>query len=159
LTFRFRRRIARQRDGTYTVRLEEEERRLLASLPGQLASVVEAEPDDPWLQRLFPTAYPKDPEREQEWRLLMSVDLHERRRQQLRTLAETADAATLTEEELLGWAQAINDLRLYLGTRLELSEETELEDFESEDDQQLFILYSWLGALQEETIQALADAL
>ena len=159
MTFRFRRRIARQRDGTYTIRLEEEERRLLAALPGQLASLVEAQPDDPWLQRLFPTAYPKDPEREEEWRLLMSVDLHERRREQLRTLAETAAAATLTEEELLGWAQALNDLRLYLGTRLELSEETELEDFESEDDQQLFILYSWLGAIQEETIQALAESL
>ena len=156
---RFRRRFVRGRDGSYSVRLDEDERRLLRSLPSQLASLVEAEPTDPWLQRLFPTAYPKDPEREEEWRLLMSVDLHDRRREQLRTLSGTAGATTLSEEELLTWTQALNDLRLYLGTRLELSEETELEDFDTDDDRQLFVLYTWLGMLQEETVQALADSL
>jgi hypothetical protein len=156
---RIRRRFERNRHGTYTVRLDDQERTLLRSLPGQLATLVEAEPTDPWLQRLFPTAYPHDPEREQEWRLLMSVDLHDRRQAQLRTMAETAGASSLTEEQLLIWAQALNDLRLYLGTRLEVTEETELEDLESEDDQQLYILYSWLGFLQEETVQALAEAL
>ena len=156
---RFRRRFVRQGDGSFTVRLDDRERQLLANLPGQLAALVEAEPEDPWLQRLFPTAYPKDPEREQEWRLLMSVDLHDRRREQLRTLAATAGATSVTEEELLIWTQALNDLRLYLGTRLDLSEDTELESFADEDDQQLYILYSWLGFLQEETIQALAATL
>ena len=155
----FMRRFHREGDGSFTVRLEDEERQLLKSLPGQLASLVEADPEDPWLQRLFPTAYPKDPEREQEWRLLMSVDLHDRRREQLMTLAGTAEATTLTEEELLGWAQALNDLRLYLGTRLELSEETELEDLEDDDARQLFVLYTWLGLIQEETVQALTESL
>jgi len=154
-----RRRFARKRDGTYTIRLEEQERNLLRSLPADLASLVEAEPEDPWLQRLFPTAYPKDAEREQEWRLLMSVDLHDRRREQLLTLAKTAGATVLTEEELSVWAQALNDLRLYLGTRLDVGEDTDFEDLEDEDDRQLFVLYTWLGMLQEETVQALAEAL
>lgn len=155
----FRRKFTRTRDGSFTIRLEEEERRLLGSLPGQLASLVESSPDDPWLQRLFPTAYPKDPDREQEWRLLMSIDLHNKRREQLLALADSADATVLTEDQLLGWAQAINDLRLYLGTRLDLSEATEFESFEGEDDRQLFLLYSWLGMLQEETVEALTEAL
>jgi len=156
---RFRRRFTPGRHGTFTVRLDEQERDLLRSLPGQLASLVESEPEDPWLQRLFPTAYPKDPEREQEWRLLMSVDLHDRRREQLRALADTAGAATLTEDELSVWAQALNDLRLYLGTRLDVSEETDFEGLEDENDRQLFVLYTWLGLLQEETVQALTAAL
>jgi len=156
---RFRRRFVRGRDGSYTVRLDPQERGLLASLPDQLAALVEADPEDPWLQRLFPTAYPKDPEREQEWRLLMSVDLHDRRREQLRTLADTAGASTVTEEELSGWAQALNDLRLYLGTRLDVSEDTDFGDIDDEDDRQLFVLYTWLGALQEETVQALSGGL
>ena len=156
---RFRRRFVRQGDGTFTVRLEDQERRLLASLPGHLASLVEAEPEDPWLQRLFPAAYPKDPEREQEWRLLMSVDLHDSRREQLRTLGATAGATSLTEEELLAWTQALNDLRLYLGTRLDLGEDTELSSFADEADQQLYILYSWLGVLQEDTVLALSATL
>jgi len=155
----FRRRFARKRDGSFTVRLEEQERDLLRSLPTDLASLVEAEPDDPWLQRLFPTAYPNDVDREQEWRLLMSVDLHDRRREQLQMLAKTAGASSLTEEELSVWAQALNDLRLYLGTRLNVSEETDFADLEEEDERQLFVLYTWLGMLQEETVQALAEAL
>lgn len=156
---RIRRLVERRRDGSYVVRLGEDERRLLASLPVQLARVVEAEPDDPWLQRLFPTAYPKDPDREDEWRLLMSVDLHDRRQAQLRTLAETAGATSLTEEELLTWSQALNDLRLYLGTRLDLSEETTADDLEDEHDRDLYLLYSWLGYLQEAVIDALSDGL
>jgi len=151
--------VDRQRDGSFVVRLGEDERRLLASLPAQLATLVEAEPEDPWLQRLFPTAYPKDPDREDEWRLLMSVDLHDRRRAQLATLAETAGATSLTEDELLTWSQALNDLRLYLGTRLDLAEETTDADFEDEHDRDLFLLYSWLGYVQEAVIEALSDAL
>ncbi|MEO6121117.1 MAG: DUF2017 family protein, partial [Acidimicrobiales bacterium] len=116
---RWKARVVPQRGGGFKIRLDDDERRLLGSIPGQLASMVEDDPEDPWLQRLFPTAYPKDPDREQEWRLLMSMDLHDRRREQLRTLADTASADSVTEEQLLTWAQAINDLRLYLGTRLE----------------------------------------
>lgn len=155
----FRRRVERHRNGSFVVQLSGDERRLLGALPAQLASIVESDPDDPWLQRLFPTAYPKDPEREQEWRLLMSVDLHDRRRSQLQTLAETAAATSLTEEQLHIWSQALNDLRLYLGTRLDLSEESTEADFADEDDRELYLLYSWLGYLQEETIDALSRAL
>jgi len=155
----YERRFQRQQDGSFLVLLSDDERRLLGSLPAQLSSVVDAEPEDPWLQRLFPTAYPKDPDREQEWRLLMSVDLHDRRRAQLRTLAETAGAASLSEDELLTWSQAVNDLRLYLGTRLDLTEETTEEDFEDEDDRDLLALYGWLSFLQGEVIDALSEAL
>jgi hypothetical protein len=155
----FGRRFVRTRDGTYAVRLDDDERQLLRVLTGHLASRVETEPDDPWLQRLFPTAYPKDPEREEEWRLLMSLDLHDRRRAQLRTLGEGAAATRVSEEELLVWTQALNDLRLYLGTRLDIDEETEMEDLASDDDRQLFALYMLLGVFQEDTVQALSEGL
>ena len=89
----------------------------------------------------------------------MSVDLHDRRQAQLRTLAETAGATSLTEEEVLTWSQALNDLRLYLGTRLDLTEETTEADFEDELDRNLYLLYSWLGYLQEAVIDALSEGL
>jgi len=95
----------------------------------------------------------------------MSVDLHDRRRTQLGHLATTADATSLTEAELVGWANALNDLRLYLGTRLDVTEEAEWEDYadpdqpEGSDDQALYALYTWLGYLQENVIAALSDAL
>jgi hypothetical protein len=151
--------VERRRDGRYVVRLDEDARRLLASLPGQLAALVDEAPDDPWLERLFPTAYPEDPDRQAEWALLMQLDLHARRKAQLATLATTAEQGELTEEEALGWAQALNDLRLYLGTRLEVTEDMDLDDLEDEDDRQLFVLYAWLGALQDDVISALSSGL
>ena len=156
---RFRRHIVPRADGTFAIRLGQQERSILATLPRLVDAQVEADPDDPWLQRLFPTAYPKDPEREQEWQLLMSLDLHAKRRAQLQGLAATSDATTLTEEELSIWVQAINDIRLYIGTRLEVSEETEDDDFDDEDDRYLYAIYQVLAYLQEEAVEALSEAL
>jgi len=152
-------RVRRLSDGSFVVDLSENERSLLASLPAQLSTILEDEADDPWLQRLFPTAYPKDADREEEWRLLMSVDLHDRRRAQLQVLADTAGSASLSADELLTWSQALNDLRLYLGTRLDLIEETTEEDFEDEDDRDLYSLYGWLSFVQGEVVDALSEAL
>ena len=149
----------RESDGTFTVALAADDREFLGSLADLLDKMVEAEPDDPWLRRLFPTAYPNDPEREQEWRLLMSVELHDKRREQLRVLSETASADRLTEDELHAWTQALNGLRLYLGTRLDVTEDTEAEDFEADDDRELFVLYNMLSLLQGEAIDALSQTL
>jgi hypothetical protein len=146
-------------EGTYALQLDEEDRRLLSMLSRHLAEKLEADPQAPVLERLFPTAYPKDPEREQEWRLLMSMDLHERRREQLALLDAAAGGAAFTADELHVWMQALNDLRLYLGTRLDISEETELEDFDDEGLQQLFVLYDWLSGLLYATVDVLTETL
>jgi len=50
------RRIERAADGTYVLRLPEEERALLRFLPGDLRALLDAAPDDPGLRRLFPAA-------------------------------------------------------------------------------------------------------
>ena len=43
------------------------------------------------------------------------------------------DADRLTEEQLLSWLGVLNDLRLVLGTRLEITEETTQYDFAAGD--------------------------
>ena len=53
----------------------------------------------------------------------MQDDLVERHRQEFDLVVSTADAKTLTEEQLLGWAGAINSIRLILGTYLDVSED------------------------------------
>jgi uncharacterized protein DUF2017 len=151
--------VKRRRDGTYELRLEDWERTLLASLPGQLRAAIDEAPADPWLQRLFPVTYAQDPEAEAEFRRLMAGDLLEKRYEQLDALAAAASAESLQEEELVGTVQAVNDLRLYLGTRLDVSEETEFEDFEEDSpDATLYELYQWLSVLQELMIQALSSS-
>ena len=163
--------MARKRDrqpfrslggGRFAVDLPVEVRELLASLPAQLRQLIVDAPDDPWLQRLFPPAYNmvEDAEKQAEWRRLMAADLHERRLAQLDALALTADATELSEGDLHVWSQAVNDLRLYLGTRLDVSEGMDVDDWDQDDPElPLFGLYVWLSAVQEEIVHALSEAL
>jgi hypothetical protein len=150
------RRIERTGDGSYTLRLTEEERTLLRFLPGELRSLLEAEPDDPGLRRLFPRAYEDDRD-EAAFRELMGSELLDGRTRALEVLAETAEAEHLTNEEAQAWLTALNDLRLVLGTRLDVSDESLLEDL-AEDDPRApeLALYAYLSWLQEQLVEALA---
>ena len=110
--------IERTRQGDYRLRLSDGERELLERLPAELLALLAAEPDDPALRRLRPSAYEDDPEAEDEYRRLMDPELQEGRRDALRLLADTAARDRLTTEELDAWLRALTDLRLALGTRL-----------------------------------------
>ena len=153
------RRIEGNGDGSYTLRLPEEERALLRFLPAELRSLLEAEPDDPGLRRLFPPAY-DDEQDEAAYRDLMGNELLEGRRRALEVLAETARVERITGEQAQAWLTALNDLRLVLGTRLEVSDESLLEDL-AEDDPRApeLALYAYLSWLQEQLVEALSAEL
>ncbi len=149
-------RIERAGDGLYALRLPEEERALLRFLPAELRSLLEAAPDDPGLRRLFPPAY-DDEQDEAAYRELMGNELLDGRRHALEVLAETANAERLTGEQAQAWLTALNDLRLVLGTRLEVSDESLLEGL-AEDDPRApeLALYAYLSWLQEQLVEALS---
>ena len=152
--------IERRRDGSFAVSLQPWERDLLRTLPAQLRDLLSSDPDDPALERLSPPAYLDDDERNEEYRRLMQGDLTTRRMTSLDVLEATVDEPRLDEEQLVAWMGAINDLRLVLGTRLDVTEDP-LEDQVSEDDPRApaFALYAYLGYLQEHVVEALASAL
>ena len=114
-------RIRRRRRGGFDLRLPEPERALLRSLPSELRELLSA--DDPSTARLYPPGYAEDPEREAEYRAMTRDDLTAGRLESLRVLEETADAERLDDEQMDAWLHALNDLRLVLGTRLDVSEE------------------------------------
>jgi hypothetical protein len=150
--------IKRSRDGSYAVSLETWERDLLRTLPAQLRDLLET--DDPALERLYPPAYVDDDERNDEYQRLMRGDLEARRRSSIDVMEATIDATRLEEEQLVAWMGAVNDLRLVLGTRLDVTEDP-LEEQVDEDDPRApaFALYGYLGYLQETVVQALSSAL
>jgi hypothetical protein len=146
--------VKRLRSGRYQLRLDGEERALLRGLPTQLRELLAT--DDPSLRRLFPTAYTDDPKREAEYQQLMRDDLLERHRGALEVMEETIDATDLDEEQLLAWMKAVNQMRLVLGTRLEVTEELYDQGMDASDPRApAFALYSYLGWLQEHIVQAL----
>jgi Domain of unknown function (DUF2017) len=151
-----RRRIERTRSGDIRLRLPRDERALLRSLPAQLRRLLVEAPDDPSLERLFPPAY-DDAEDEAEYRRLMGDELTEGRRRALRVIEETLDQDRLTKEQAEAWLTALNDLRLVLGTRLDVTEDMLLERLRPDDPNAFEIsLYGYLSWLQEQLVDALA---
>ena len=70
----------------------------------------------------------------------------------LDTLAKTADAKELTEAELEAWLRALNDIRLWLGTLLDVTE----DESEQEPEDPPHMLYHALTALQAIVIDVLS---
>jgi Domain of unknown function (DUF2017) len=150
-----RRRIERTRDGAFRLRLPRDERDLLRTLPGQLRSLLDEAPEDPSLQRLFPPAY-DDAESEAEYRRLMRDELLDGRRRALDVVEETVERERLSPEQAQAWLTALNDLRLVLGTRLDVRDDELLERLDPADPRAPALgLYAYLSWLQEQLVEAL----
>jgi hypothetical protein len=150
--------VARTRAGTYGLRIPAEERELLAALVVQLRELLELTTDDPSVRRLFPTAYHEDADRDREYQQLARDELLERRLASLATVEATARARELDEAQLSGWLTALNDLRLVLGTRLDVSEEqAALPD--DHPDAPAMAVYGYLSMLLGDVVDALDGGL
>jgi len=147
--------IRRGRKGNFEIRLPASERDLLRSLAPQMRELLGS--DDPVLQRLYPVAYPDDEDRETEYRLLVRGELQSSHAAALTALEETADAERLDEEQLLAWMRAVNDVRLVLGTRLDVTEEGEERPTDPDDPRTTaFAVYDYLTWLQGTIVEALS---
>ena len=111
------------------------------------------------MRRLFPTAYHDDPERDREYQQLVRDELLERRLAALATVEATADADELDEAQLTGWLTALNDLRLVLGTRLDVSEDQDDDRRGRPATRPAMAVYGYLSVLLGEVVDALAEDL
>ena len=135
----------------------------LEAMVGLQTEAVEA-PEDPALRRLLPDAY-ADEAAAGEFRRLMDTELRQLKTAALDEVREAVQGATtsglklrLAPQQAEQWLQALNDIRLVLGTRLDVTED--LEDRWAKlgpDDPiaPLLAAYEWLGWLQESVVQAL----
>jgi hypothetical protein len=150
--------------GGYEIRLGTAERNLLADLPLQLVSLLDDVADEPpaelpeSVRRLLPPAYSTDPDAERSFVSMTRHDLLEHHRESLETLAATARATWLDQEQLCAWLGALNDLRLSLGSMLGASEE-ETEPAGAENHPAEWIAYLYLGELQTELVDVLEGTL
>jgi len=154
---KFQRRVRRTRHGHFDVRLPSEERDILRSLPAQLREALEAgDAKDPAIARLNPVAYPEDPDLDDEYQLLMGEDLSEGRLKAFEVLEESVDAERLEEGQVLAWLRALNDMRLFLGTRLDVNEDPDERRVAPDDPRApALALYDYLSMLEAELVEAL----
>jgi hypothetical protein len=135
-------------------------------------------PSDPVLRRLFPDAYsdpeaPREDEEQKahsaEFRRYTENDLRAGKRENALAVIRCLDALTpagdggavlkLTPEESRQWLGALNDLRLAIGSRLEITDEDDtdlLYRLPDEDPRKPMVMaYLWLGGLQETLVATL----
>ncbi|MFB7917673.1 DUF2017 domain-containing protein [Streptomyces sp. NPDC056061] len=132
-------------------------------------------PADPALARLFPDAYGDDDSElraaSAEFRRFTENDLRSRKREDALAVVRTLDALTisgdggavleLSADECRNWLGALNDLRLTIGTRLDVSDSDEGEGGslyrlpDSDPRKPMVMTYLWLGALQETLVETL----
>ena len=148
------------------VRLGNDEVAVLRGLPDQLRTVLGEGEDEPVNRRLFPPAYldVADIEHDTEYHRLMHDDLVSEKLANLDLVTDTLARGTasvrrwtvdLTEEEATAWLGVLNDLRLALGVRLEITEDYDGEVDDTDPRAPAFRLLSYLGWLEEQLLDAL----
>ena len=145
--------LRRDVDGDFLVELDPSARDLLEHMCTELEALLVT--DSPLLVRLFPPPYGDDDERNQGFAALAVPELMEHRLEGLATLRRTVRAERVTEDELMVWMRAVNDMRLVLGTMLEVDDDSRSEIPEGMED--TMAVYEFLGYLLEMTVQALAQ--
>lgn len=163
------RRITRTADGRVAVRLAPRERQILGALANELALATRGGEQtlaalDPEvgvaLARLSPDAVRDDPDASAAFRELTAADLEEARQDRFEVLANTIDQIYLDEAQASAWLGAVNDLRLVHGTRLGVTEETGGREVDENDpDAGDTIVFLWLGWVEEQLVDALAEGL
>ena len=127
-----------------------------SSDPDPLAALVgitsDAEkPSDPALVRLLPDAYGDDDEAAAEFRRYTDADLRAGKRAHGSVVLDTLREGTfvLDRGQADAWIGSLNDLRLVLGTRLGVEQDSEPDVDPDDPAHQALALYYWLGWMQD----------
>ena len=156
MSFFRRARIRRTRRGTYRVELPDMERDLLRRLLPQLRQLLTEDADDGRTRRLHAPAYLDDDEANSDYQRLMREDLMASRLAALDAVEASIEATELEEQQLMSWLGAVNNLRLVLGTMLDVSEDLEIGVLPDDaPDIEAYALYAYLSSLLGEIVDAL----
>ncbi len=142
--------IERVRDG-FMINIGDDERQLVTRLLNELGQLLMDESGDPRLIRMFPPAYhlADDAEADAEYQRLMRDDLVASRLAGIATVNLAMETpGPVSEEAMISFVQAINGLRLVLGTMLDVVEDHDPDDIDEDDplvgEHHLYNFLSWL---------------
>ncbi len=169
--FRLRMTMFRRVGDECVARFSREEAQVLRQCVAELATLLAKVPDldDPAIERLFPDVYPEDPEQEAEFRRFTEADLRSAKQEAAKSvladLIEGGGEVWLSEERAEVWLRSLTDVRLAIGTRLGVEDDT---DIQAELDAAVgrnptsprvgqLTVYAYLTYLQESLVSALMD--
>lgn len=139
-------------DDDYRVNLPGTTRQLMDGLLEQLATMISD--GGPGVRRLFPEPYGDDEERNAGYAVLAGSELADNRLTAIAHMRASLLQERITGTELDAWMRTTNDLRLVMGTILEI--EDDFEDVRIDDDKEdLYVAYEHLGFVLESIVAAL----
>ena len=143
------------------VKLEEHEVGLLRQLLEEMSTLLEADiAADPVNKRLFPDAYDTE-EDSQSYRELVGYELRSTKLAAVKDMLDTIDGdgpadTEISQDVAESWLAVLNDIRLAIGTRNEVTEEKMAEEPDPQDpDSAAMMVLHWLGWLQESLLGVL----
>ena len=114
------------------------------------------------MARLFPVVHPDHPEREAEYQRLMRDELVASRLAGIdaveAVLGRSGRKVTLDESEMTAFVQAVNSVRLVLGTVLDVDEDDDLDPSDELLDAPEYQLYGYLSWLLDSAVRAMSGA-
>ncbi len=171
--------------GRIVLRVDQVERGLLGSVARQVIDLVKPEEpsadqdplaaqlgwiegdvqvsDDPAVARLLPDAY-ADPDDARDFRRFTENDLRQAKVQHATTVIEEIERSgeKITVGSPDSWLGTLNDARIAIGTRIQITEDNheELSHLPEDDPRAgLFHVYDWLTFLQESLVRCLDPSL
>ncbi|MGH2753022.1 MAG: DUF2017 family protein [Actinomycetota bacterium] len=144
-------------------RIDADERSLLLGLLEEMQTLLE-EPHraDSVERRLFPDAY-DDENSSAAFHELVGTELRDMKRNAVRLMKERLGGrgtleTSIPEDEIQAWLTGLTDLRLAIGTRLDVTEQMMSADVDPEEPAgaALSVLH-WLGWLQESILAEISD--
>jgi len=134
----------------------------LAAMVGMGSDTASAPPEDPALRRLLPDAY-DDPAVAAEFRRLTDDELRRGKTSALARLGDDVEGAAdgqleIDDETADVWVQALNDVRLVLGVRLNVDDDYRpwRRGIAPDDPRKpLIAAYDWLTGVQEMLLSAM----
>jgi hypothetical protein len=148
--WQFRPPVERTRRG-YRINIDDREREVVRHLLEEMRSLLLGPADHPALARVFPAAYhlPEHAEHDAEYQRFMREELVASRLTGIDTVLGALSAEPpLAEAQVLALAQALNGVRLVLGTVLDVGEDDGIDDVDPDDplaaEHQLYGFLSWL---------------
>jgi Domain of unknown function (DUF2017) len=160
--WQFRPPVERTRHG-FRINIDDGDREVVRHLLEEMRSLLLGPSDHPALKRVFPAAYHQSQhaEHDAEYQRFMREELVASRLTGIDTVIEALSAKPpLAEGQVLALAQALNGVRLVLGTVLDVGEDDDPDGADALDpddplaaEQQLYGFLSWL---LEWTVRALS---
>lgn len=156
----------------YCTSVSEAQANALIDLITQCSTLIaNPEPDDPAITRLFPAIYPEDPEVSEQLRQLthdaLQGDKEATAGRMLAVIPAAGGDIRLTTSDAHMWLRGLTDIRLILGIRLGVADDTdlvaELDEAIADDPNgptvHAITLYHYATFLQESLVCAVADGL